>query len=70
MAEKEYGTAATILIKPRVLGTWQDKYWVVPSNWETSRRKQGDRMSFVADVCIWWRMVSNNGLVNTMFGVS
>jgi len=70
MAKKEYGTAATILIKLRVLGTRQDEYWVVPSNWETSCKKPGDRMCFVADICIRRRMLSNNRLANTMSGVS
>jgi len=30
-----------------VLETWQGKYWNVPSNWETSCRKRGDRISIL-----------------------
>lgn len=45
MAGEEYGTAAKLLIKPRVLGAWQGEYWVVLSNWNTTHRKQWDVMS-------------------------
>ena len=30
-----------------VLETWQGKYWNVPSNWEISCRKRGDRISIL-----------------------